>query len=48
MATDNPWYGYRRIAVMCRGVLGPAKPVAEWNEHKIMLAATATEPARAA
>ena len=18
MATDNPWYGYRRIAVMCR------------------------------
>ncbi len=34
-----------RIAVMCRGVLGPARPVAEWNEHKIMLAATATAPA---
>ncbi|SDR94236.1 sugar ABC transporter ATP-binding protein [Opitutus sp. GAS368] len=29
-----------RIAVMCRGVLGPARPVAEWNEHRIMLAAT--------
>lgn len=29
-----------RIAVMCRGVLGPARPVAEWNEHQIMLAAT--------
>lgn len=25
-----------RIAVMCRGVLGPARPVAEWDEHKIM------------
>ncbi len=37
-----------RIAVMCRGVLGPARPVAEWDEHKIMLAATATTPARAA
>jgi ribose transport system ATP-binding protein len=29
-----------RIAVMCRGVLGAARPVAEWNEHRIMLAAT--------
>jgi ribose transport system ATP-binding protein len=29
-----------RIAVMCRGVLGPARPVAEWTEHSIMLAAT--------
>jgi ribose transport system ATP-binding protein len=29
-----------RIAVMCRGVLGPARPVAEWSEHKIMLEAT--------
>jgi ribose transport system ATP-binding protein len=37
-----------RIAVMCRGVLGPARPVAEWDEHKIMLAATAAAPARAA
>ena len=37
-----------RIAVMCRGVLGPARAVAEWDEHKIMLAATAAEPARAA
>jgi len=31
-----------RIAVMCRGVLGPARPVTEWNEHQIMLAATGT------
>jgi ribose transport system ATP-binding protein len=37
-----------RIAVMCRGVLGPARPVSEWDEHKIMLAATAAEPSRAA
>ncbi len=29
-----------RIAVMCRGVLGPARPVSEWDEHRIMLAAT--------
>ncbi len=28
-----------RIAVMCRGVLGPALPVSEWSEHRIMLAA---------
>jgi ribose transport system ATP-binding protein len=31
-----------RIAVMCRGVLCAARPVAEWNEHRIMLAATGT------
>jgi ribose transport system ATP-binding protein len=29
-----------RIAVMCRGVLSPARPVAAWTEHEIMLAAT--------
>jgi ribose transport system ATP-binding protein len=29
-----------RIAVMCRGVLSAARPVAEWTEHEIMLAAT--------
>ena len=29
-----------RIAVMCRGTLGPARPVAECTEHSIMLAAT--------
>ena len=29
-----------RIAVMCRGTLGPTRPVAEWTEHTIMLAAT--------
>jgi ribose transport system ATP-binding protein len=28
------------IAVMTRGRLGPTKPVAEWNEHLLMLAAT--------
>jgi ribose transport system ATP-binding protein len=35
-----------RIAVMCRGVLQPARPVAELNEHQIMIQATgATEVA---
>ena len=29
-----------RIAVMCRGKLGPARPVADTNEHQIMLEAT--------
>jgi ribose transport system ATP-binding protein len=29
-----------RIAVMTRGILGEAKPVAEWNEHRLMMAAT--------
>lgn len=29
-----------RIAVMCRGVLGPARPAAECTEHGIMLEAT--------
>lgn len=29
-----------RIAVMCRGTLGPARPVTDWSEHAIMLAAT--------
>ena len=35
-----------RIAVMCRGLLGPARPVAERNEHEIMIEATgaATPP----
>jgi ribose transport system ATP-binding protein len=31
-----------RIAVMCRGELGPARPVADWDEHAIMRAATGT------
>jgi len=30
-----------RLAVMCRGVLGEARPVDEWDEHTIMTAATA-------
>jgi len=29
-----------RIAVMCRGLLGPARPATDWTEHEIMLAAT--------
>jgi len=29
-----------RIAVMCRGVLGPARPLAEITEHSLMLEAT--------
>ncbi len=29
-----------RIAVMCKGTLGPARPVAECSEHQIMLEAT--------
>ena len=31
-----------RIAVMQRGRLGPPKPVAEWDEHLLMAAATGT------
>jgi ribose transport system ATP-binding protein len=31
------------IAVMTRGRLGPTRPVAEWNEHELMLAATGKE-----
>lgn len=34
-----------RIAVMRRGRLGEARPVSEWDEHKLMLAATGTEAA---
>jgi ribose transport system ATP-binding protein len=29
-----------RIAVMCRGRLGPARPVSEVDEHSILLEAT--------
>jgi ribose transport system ATP-binding protein len=29
-----------RIAVMCRGRLGPPRPAAEWDEHSLMMAAT--------
>jgi ribose transport system ATP-binding protein len=32
-----------RIAVMCRGRLGEARPVGQWDEHKLMLAATGGE-----
>ena len=33
-----------RIAVMCKGRLGPAVPVGETDEHKIMLEATGGIP----
>lgn len=33
-----------RIAVMCRGVLGPVRPVASVTEHSIMLEATGSLP----
>jgi ribose transport system ATP-binding protein len=36
-----------RIAVMCRGVLGPARPVAEVTEHQIMIEATGSDSALA-
>ena len=29
-----------RIAVMCRGTLTESRPVDEWSEHDLMLAAT--------
>ena len=32
-----------RIAVMCRGRLGPARPASETSEHQIMLEATGTD-----
>ncbi len=31
-----------RIAVMCRGRLGPPRPAREWDEHSLMMAATGT------
>lgn len=34
-----------RIAVMCRGTLGPARPASDWNEHQLLLAATGQEAA---
>jgi ribose transport system ATP-binding protein len=37
-----------RVAVMCRGVLGPARPVAELDEHQIMIEATGTGSGEAA
>jgi ribose transport system ATP-binding protein len=29
-----------RIAVMCRGILGPARPATDWTEHSLVLAST--------
>src|SRR5262249_33668178 len=39
--------GRERIAVMCRGVLGPARPVAELDEHQLLLEATGSATAGA-
>jgi len=36
------------IAVMTRGRLGPARPVAQWDEHQLMVAATGQEEETAA
>ena len=36
-----------RIAVMCRGRLGPARPVADVDEHSILLGATGARAASA-
>jgi ribose transport system ATP-binding protein len=36
-----------RIAVMARGRLGPAKPVVEWTEHALLLAASGVRQAPA-
>ncbi len=33
-----------RIAVMCRGRLGPARPVEEWDAERLMRAATGQDP----
>jgi ribose transport system ATP-binding protein len=35
-----------RIAVMCRGRLGPARPANDLDEHQIMLEATGSEAQR--
>jgi ribose transport system ATP-binding protein len=32
-----------RVAVMCRGRLGPARPVGEWSEHGLMMEAVGSE-----
>jgi ribose transport system ATP-binding protein len=37
-----------RIAVMCRGILGPARPIAEWTPELVMAAAIGDLPAGAA
>ena len=33
-----------RVAVMRRGVLDETRPVAGWNEHTLMMAATGQQP----
>ena len=36
-----------RIAVMCRGVLGEARPTSAWTEHSLLTAATGVAEERA-
>jgi len=37
-----------RLAVMCRGVLGPARPIGEWTPERVMAAAIGDVPPRLA
>jgi ribose transport system ATP-binding protein len=32
-----------RVAVMCRGRLGPARPVSEWTEHSLLMEASGAQ-----
>jgi ribose transport system ATP-binding protein len=34
-----------RVAVMCRGRLGPARPVSEWTEHSLLMEASGAQTA---
>jgi ribose transport system ATP-binding protein len=34
-----------RIAVMCRGRLGPARPTSEWTEHSLLMEASGAQTA---
>jgi ribose transport system ATP-binding protein len=32
-----------RVAVMCRGRLGPARPATEWTEHSLLMDASGAQ-----
>ena len=34
-----------RVAVMCRGRLGPLRPTSEWTEHSLLMEASGAQPA---
>jgi ribose transport system ATP-binding protein len=34
-----------RVAVMCRGRLGPVRPISEWTEHSLLMEASGAQPA---